>query len=59
MSINETYKIREVCGEIEANKHINAGWELLAVAGGEDVDKMPVFLYSLGWKSDEKPPHLG
>lgn len=59
MSLNDTYKVKEVAGEIEANKHIDAGWELLGVAGGMDVDKIPVFLYSLGWTSEEKPPHIG
>lgn len=58
MSISETQQITEVSNQIDANKHIDAGWILLGVAGGVDIDNIPVFIYSLGWTSDEKPPHI-
>jgi hypothetical protein len=50
MEIKDVEEIKTTYQSVEANKYLDDGYILLAVAGGIDEEGRPITLYSLGKK---------
>ncbi len=55
---NATQEIAETSSKSEANKYLEKGWQLAAVAAGAyEESKEAYFLYSLVWSRPGTPEH--
>ena len=55
MDLTKAQQIVTTSGEAEVNKHLDAGWSLIAVATGQDEQKYPLTLYTLAWLGEDQP----
>lgn len=54
--LEEAKKVVGIRSERHLNKYLEAGWKLLAVAPGKDMENgEPVIKYSVGWFDDNQP----
>lgn len=53
--MSEVNRVRDVYGQVPANKLIGLGWVLLGTSHGKDESGYPITLYSLGWTQNLPP----